>query len=149
MLENSMDIQRLARIAVIASVFIASTSWAQGPGADSGSLSSQYAGWAGGKVNADSLVDGLMSGRTITLVTTEGGRNVSLAGFTPAGAMSAREVKSALNAARQSLSRLGISRPTAEQIQAALIGGDILLRDGSTRQITGVVAQRTAPVAAR
>jgi hypothetical protein len=91
----------------------------------------------------------LLGGKTVTLVTTDPARNVSLAGFTPAAPMSAREVRLALDAARQSLSRLGISYPSAEQMQAALIGGDLILRDGSSRQVAGVVAPRTGPVAVR
>jgi hypothetical protein len=51
-------------------------------------------------------------------------------------------VSSALSGAQRSLQRMGITRPSAEQIQAALIGGEVLLPDGATTQLRGAVAAR-------
>jgi hypothetical protein len=112
------------------------------PGEDSARLSGQYAAWAGGKSNADALIGGLRTGGAITLVTTAPDGSVSLAGFTPAAPMTPGEIRSALASAQQTLSRMGIARPTAEQIQAALIGGDIAVPGGATRQVAGVVRAR-------
>ena len=39
---------------------------------------------------------------------------------------------------------MGISRPTAEQIQAALIGGEVTLPSGAAAQMRGAVAARGA-----
>jgi hypothetical protein len=121
--------------------------WAQD---DSASLASQYAAWAGGSSNAQALVGGLREGRSITLVTSGPGRSVSLAGFTPAAPMSPAQVRSALARAQSTLNALGISRPDADQIQTALIGGEIALPGGGSRQVAGVVGvQGTGPVASR
>ena len=103
------------------------------------SLSAQYAAWAGGKANADALVQGLRSGSSITISTMRTDGTTSLAGFTPRTPMSHGEVANALQRARASLSRLGIDKPSAEQIQAALIGGEVELRDGATTSVSGAV----------
>ena len=113
--------------------------------ADASRLSSQYSDWAGGKSNVDALVTGLRTGSAVTIVTTSPDRRVSIAGFTPNAPMSYSAVASALSNAQRSLSRLGITRPTAEQIQAALIGGEVLLRSGSSAVLHGSVAARGAP----
>jgi hypothetical protein len=133
-----MNLQRMLRAAVLASLVAAPVALAQ-PSTEFARLSTQYAAWAGGRANAESLVRGLSSGGSVTLVTSVGA-DVSLAGFRPASPLSYGEVSSALSNARQSLSRLGIAQPTAEQIQAALIGGDIERADGSTRRLSGVGA---------
>jgi len=114
-----------------------------------GSLSSQYAQWAGGKANADALVQGLRSGAPITISTRRADGGTSLAGFTPRAAMSDAEVSAALQRARASLSRLGIDKPTAEQIQAALIGGEVELRDGASTMVNGAVGVAGPPPANR
>ena len=104
----------------------------------SSTLSAQYASWAGGKANAEALVQGLRTGSSITLSTVRPDGTTSIAGFTPR-ALSHGEVANALERARDSLARLGIQKPTAEQIQAALIGGEVELRDGATTMVKGVV----------
>jgi hypothetical protein len=117
---------------------------------DATRLSSQYSVWAGGKSNADSLVAGLRNGAPITLVTNSADRSVSIAGFTPTTPMSYGAVSSALLSAQRSLARIGISQPSAEQIQAALIGGEIMTPKGSTILVKGSVAPRGgAPLASR
>jgi len=137
-----MNVQRLFRVLVLASICTASAAWADVPGGDFARLSSQYAAWAGGKSNADAIVGGLRNGSSITLVTSGSGRNVSLAGFTPAGPMTYGEIHAALSNAQRSLSRMGITQPSAEQIQAALIGGEITTRDGAARSVAGVIPAR-------
>jgi hypothetical protein len=114
-------------------------------------LTSQYSEWAGGKSNADALIAGLRNGSPITIVTNGSDRSVSIAGFTPAASMSYGSVSSALSGAQRSLARIGINKPTAEQIQAALIGGEIALSNGSTTMVRGSVAagSRSGPVATR
>jgi hypothetical protein len=113
---------------------------------DQASLSSRYSGWAGGKANSDALVSGLIRGTSIALVTRGPDRTVSLAGFTAAGPMSYSEAENALAGARRRLDRLGISQPSAEQIQAALIGGDITTPAGATVMLEGrVTANGTGP----
>ena len=118
--------------------------------ADNGTLVSRYSTWAGSKSNAEALVQGLRSGSSITISTTRRDGTTSLAGFTPRAPMSDAQVSAALQRARASLSRLGIDRPSAEQIQAALIGGEVELRDGATRALDGAVGVAgTAPARSR
>ncbi len=134
-----MDPKRLLRAALAAAIFVAPAAWAQ-PSGDYALLSSQYAEWAGGRSNAGTLIEGLRDGSSVTLVTTGPGRTVSMAGFKAPARMSFGEVRSALGAARQTLARLGIAHPTAEQIQTALIGGDI-----GTKSVAGVIGTQGLP----
>ena len=145
-----MKTERFARAALCAALLAASTAWAQPSDGDLARLSSQYTSWAGSKANADAIVGGLARGSSITLVTSGPDGRASLAGFTPAGPMSSEGVRSALASAQQTLARVGITRPTAEQIQAALIGGDVVVPGGATRQVAGSIGVRgVAPVALR
>jgi hypothetical protein len=140
----------LAASLAIAANAIAANPKSSAPAGDATRLTAQYSEWAGGKSNADSLVAGLRNGAPITLVTNASDRTVSIAGFTPAAPMSYANVGSALSGAQRSLSRIGINKPNAEQIQAALIGGEILTSNGSTIAMKGSVAPRGAtPVASR
>jgi len=119
---------------------------------ESSSITSHYADWAGGRDNAEALVTGLRTGTPITIVTRGSNRAVSLAGFTPAASMSYRQVDRALGAAQRSLAHVGITQPTAEQIQAALIGGEVVASNGRPISVQGSVAARggsTSRVASR
>ena len=131
--------------------FAASAMAASAPQTDGSRLAGQYAQWAGGQSNADALVAGLRTGTPVTLVTNGADRSVSIAGFTPNGPMSYGAVNNALSNAQRSLSRLGIRQPSAEQIQAALIGGEIATANGAVVPVKGSVAARggTGPVASR
>jgi len=106
---------------------------------NSRSLASQYASWAGSKTNADALVNGLQNGTTVMLTTQSSNNTRSLAGFTPPAPMSAEDVAGALARAKSTLASMGIRQPAADQIQAALIGGEVTLPDGRTRPIAGSV----------
>src|SRR5689334_8521300 len=112
---------------------------------DEARLASQYAGWAGGKSNADSLVNGLRTGNSITLVTPGPGNTRSMAGFTAQTTMTTAEIGAALASAKSTLSRMGIRQPTAEQIQAALIGGENTPAKGKPQLVQGSVALRAEP----
>jgi hypothetical protein len=109
------------------------------PDASQARIATDYSAWAGGRDNAEALVSGLHRGTSISLTTRSGGTDVSLAGFTPNGPMSYPDVNAALARARADLMRLGVRQPSAEQIQAALIGGDVRLSNGRTRALRGTV----------
>ncbi|HXF77433.1 MAG TPA: hypothetical protein VN598_01105 [Usitatibacter sp.] len=109
-------------------------------------IANQYSQWAGGHSNAEALVAGLRNGAPVTIVTNSADRSVSIAGFTPASSMGYGSVASALAEAQHSLERLGIRKPNAEQIQAALIGGEISTANGGVTVVKGsVVARGPAP----
>ena len=117
--------------------------------ADSRNLSSQYSSWAGGKSNADALVNGLQSGKTVMLVTQNSNNTRSLAGFTPPAPMSEEQVGAALAKAKSTLSSVGIKQPSADQMQAALVGGEVTLANGKTRMVQGSVGAAPDTVATR
>lgn len=131
--------------------FAAGAMAATAPQANASRLAAQYSSWAGGQSNADALVAGLRNGAPVTLVTNGADRSVSIAGFSPTGPMSYGAVGNALANAQKSLSRLGINRPNAEQIQAALIGGEVLTANGEIVAVRGSVSARggSGPVASR
>jgi hypothetical protein len=112
------------------------------PQTDASRLASQYSSWAGGQSNADALVAGLRNGTPVTLVTNAADRSVSIAGFTPSGPMSYSAAGNALSNAQRNLSKLGIQHPTAEQMQAALIGGEVMTASGKPVAVRGTVAAR-------
>src|SRR3954454_13687297 len=120
-----MDYRMLAASLAASLAAASSAMAATAPSGDSTRIISQYSSWAGSRANSEALVNGLRHGTTITLVTTSPDHTVSLAGFTPAGALAEDEISHAPIGAQRALSRMGIVHPTAEQIQAALIGGDI------------------------
>ena len=139
-------------VASLAAAFVlaGNATAASAPASDATRLSSQYSEWAGGRSNSDSLVAGLRNGAPVTLVTNGRNRTVSIAGFTPSGTMSYGSVSSALSNAQRSLARIGIDKPSAEQIQAALIGGEVTAKSGATTRVKGSVAARgPTPVASR
>src|SRR5258706_8575654 len=132
--------------AAMAAVLVAGATSAFALGAsttESAKLSASYSAWAGGKSNSDSLVAGLRNSSTINLKTTAANGTVSTATFTPTTkAMGYGNVKHSLTLAQRSLANLGITNPTAAQMQAALMGGQVTLADGTTKTLTGVVALR-------
>jgi hypothetical protein len=146
-----MDYRKLAASLAASLAAASSAMAATAPTADASRIISQYSSWAGSRANSEALVNGLRHGTTITLVTTSPDHSVSLAGFTPAGPMAEDEITRALGAAQRTLGRLGVVHPTAEQIQAALIGGDISVAGGRTQSLPALVAVRggSARVASR
>lgn len=116
---------------------------------DARKLSTQYSTWAGGKSNADALVTGMQNGTTVMLVTQGPDNTRSLAGFTPPAEMSTEEIASALARAKSTLAGMGVRQPSAGQIQAALIGGDVALASGGTKAVQGSVGLSSETVAVR
>jgi hypothetical protein len=145
-----MTPSRVIAASFAASLAFAANAIAATPANDATRLASQYSEWAGGRSNADSLVAGLRNGAPIALVTNGPNRAVSIAGFTPTSSMNYSSVGGALANAQRSLARVGITKPSAEQIQAALIGGEVTASNGKTTLVKGSVAPRgTTPVASR
>ena len=141
-----MNRTRALAASLAASIALAAGAMAAtAPQTDSSRLASHYSEWAGGQSNADALVAGLRNGAPVTLVTNGADRSVSIAGFTPASAMSYTAIGNALSNAQRSLARVGIARPNAEQIQAALIGGEVMGSNGSLVALRGSIAARGGP----
>src|SRR5207237_635690 len=89
--------------------------------------------FAGGDVNFANLVNGLALGLPVTLTTPVGIGVTQVVNFTPLGTMSALQIAQTLETARQSLISRGIATPTAQQIGATLIGGQLPTALGTVR----------------
>ncbi|EIL99867.1 hypothetical protein LRK24_02820 [Rhodanobacter denitrificans] len=112
-------------------------------------LSTEFAGFAGSDANAQALVSGLRDGSAVTLddVTknADGTTTTTSTTFTPAtGQMGYGNVKIALSLAEASLAKAGITDPTAAEMQAALNGGTLVLADGTSIKLDGILAARAA-----
>ena len=112
-------------------------------------LSTEFTDFAGSDTNAQALVTGLRDGTAITLddVTTNADGTTTTTGttFTPAtGKMGYGNVKIALSLAEASLAQAGIPDPTAAELEAALNGGTLVLADGTSIDLNGVLAARAA-----
>jgi len=100
-------------------------------------LVTKYSDFAGSDSNAQSLVDGLRSGKSITLSSSGGSTT-----FTPpTKPMGYGNVNIALALAEASLSQQGITDPTPQQLQAALMGGTVTTSSGTTK-LDGILQSR-------
>lgn len=108
-----------------------------------GKISSDFTTFAGSSSNSDALVTGLRNGTPITLTSTDAKGVTTSTTFTPAtGKMGYGNVYTSLALAKQQLAGMGITEPTAQQIQAALNGGTITTPSGQTTTMTGVLQMR-------
>lgn len=109
----------------------------------SGRISSDFGGFAGSTSNSDALVGGLRNGTAITLSSTDlKGVTTSTTFTPPTGKMGYGNVYISLALAKQQLAGLGITDPTAQQVQAALVGGTVTGPNGQATTLTGVLTLR-------
>jgi hypothetical protein len=119
-------------------------------------IASNFATLAGSPENALALVNALRNGTDVVLTTTvpppEGSTEpptTTTTTFTPpTGKMGWGNVKHSLALAQDALARAGVTNPTAEQLQTALMGGDIVVTnaDGTTTTSTvkGILTMRAS-----
>ncbi|MBI4205570.1 MAG: hypothetical protein HY527_11140 [Betaproteobacteria bacterium] len=89
--------------------------------------------------NATSLQQGLRNGTTVTL--TGSGQSAT---FTPpTGHMGNGEVERAMTLASRDLAQAGITNPTPEQLEAAMMGGTVTNAQGQTSTLDGVLVLRS------
>lgn len=107
-------------------------------------LSTEFAGFAGSDANSQALVTGLRDGTAITLDDeAESADGTTATTFMPAtGKMGYGNVKIALSLAEATLAKDGITDPTGAEMAAVLNGGTLVLADGSSIDLKGVLAQR-------
>jgi hypothetical protein len=119
----------------------------QGGGNVTSKMSAQYSTFAGSQANADSLVNGLRNGRQVTLTSTDAKGATTSTSFTPpTGKMGYGNVSISLAMAKQDLANAGITQPTPQQLQTALMGGTITTQSpGGTTSTTfrGVLQMRS------
>lgn len=137
--------------AFAATAFAASGGTTTTTNTESTRLASTYTTFAGSNTNADALVQGLRNGTSITLETATTVKNANgttatttaPTTFQPATRkLGYGNVNIALALAEAQLTKLGITDPTAAEIEAALNGGTVTLADGSTQTLQGVLALR-------
>ena len=130
---------------LLAAIVAFSASWIAGAQNPS-TISSNFSTFAGSTENSDNLVTGLRSGGLITLSSTDAAGVTTLTTFdTPTGKMGYGNVNKSLLLARQQLADVGITQPTAEQIQASLVGGPVTVpgpNGPTTTQLQGVLDLR-------
>jgi hypothetical protein len=112
-------------------------------------LSTEFTSFAGSDTNSQALVTGLRDGTAITLddVTKnpDGTTTTTATTFQPAtGKMGYGNVKIALSLAEAILAKDGITDPTAAEMAAALNGGTLVMANGTSIDLKGVLAQRAA-----
>lgn len=118
-----------------------------------GKIASNFGDLAGSDKNALTLVNALRNGTNATLTyttpATKPGGTPTTTTTTydpPTGKMGWGNVKISLALAQDSLARAGITNPTAEQLQAALNGGSVTVKnaDGTTTttKLGGVLQMR-------
>ena len=104
-------------------------------------LVDKFARFAGSRSNAESLVNGLRNDQEVKLTSTSQGS----ATFTPkTDKMGFGNVNIALTLAKATLAEQGITRPTPQQIEAALNGGTVTNRAGKEVKLTGILTQRAS-----
>ncbi len=95
-----------------------------------------------GEENSQALASGLRSGKEITLTSQATDGSISTTTFTPpTGKMGNGEAYISMALAKQQLTAAGITNPTAQQTQAAMMGGT-LTSDG--QQTQGVLQMRAS-----
>ena len=116
-------------------------------------IASSFTNLAGSLDNALALANALRNGTAVDLTTTSGtgsDATTTTTTFTPpTGPMGWGNVKIALALAQDALLKLGITKPTAAQLQAALLGGDVTVTTGTgdsatttTTTLKGVLQMR-------
>ena len=104
-------------------------------------LVDKFTRFAGSKTNAESLVNGLRNDQEVKLTSSTQGS----ATFTPkTDKMGFGNVNIALTLAKATLAEQGITRPTPQQIEAALNGGTVTNRAGKEVKLTGILTQRAS-----
>lgn len=104
-------------------------------------LVDKFTRFAGSEANAESLVNGLRNDQEVKLTSSSQGS----ATFTPkTGKMGFGNVNIALTLAKATLAEQGITRPTPQQIEAALNGGTVTNRAGKEVKLTGILTQRAS-----
>jgi hypothetical protein len=134
-----------SRAAVVAALLFALPLVAPAHERDAGQaddrLVDKFTRFAGSKTNAESLVNGLRNDQEVKLTSTSQGS----ATFTPkTDKMGFGNVNIALTLAKATLAEQGITRPTPQQIEAALNGGTVTNRAGKEVKLTGILTQRAS-----
>jgi hypothetical protein len=107
-----------------------------------GKLGTRYEPFVG--PDSQAVVAGLRDGAAITLPATDPANTTGVVVIqSPTGPMGYGNVDKSLALAQTRLAQHGIYQPTAEQLQAALTGGDVLTPTGAVVHLDGVLTLRS------
>lgn len=115
----------------------------QGETRVSNGIAGDFTAFAGSPENADSLVQGLRSGASISLTDPAAlpGTPSGLSFTSPTRPMGYGNIFISLSLAQKQLAALGITNPTPAQLQAALTGGTVLTATGPVT-LKGILQMR-------
>ena len=104
-------------------------------------IASEFSIFAGSQDNARSLVTGLRQGSEVTL-TNDGPAGGGATFTPPTRPMGDGNVRISMALAQEQLIRAGVTQPTAEQLNASLVGGTVTSDSGRTTELQGVLQMR-------
>jgi len=113
-------------------------------------IAANYASLAGSRDNAIALVEALRYGAPVKLAQPEPTATKRVPAMIvlepPTGEMQWTDVDRALAMAQDALARAHIAHPTAEQLEAALLGGDVANDHGETLAFAGILTLHASGV---
>jgi hypothetical protein len=113
-------------------------------------MAAHFESLAGSQDNALALVEGLHHGVSVKLIasvaSSERALPVMIMIDPPTGEMDWGDVERALAMAQAALQRASITRPTAEQLEAALLGGVVVNAQGESLAFAGILSLHAAGV---
>lgn len=149
-METGKRLTLAALLAVLGSAGLATAQTAGTASTASGKLADRFSDLAGSRENAAALVNGLRTGGSITLsspptIIAPGAPPAPIIVATtftpPTRPMGYGNVRIALSLARAELASQGISNPTPQQLQGALVGSSTLV-NGTSTQSPGILQMR-------
>jgi hypothetical protein len=113
-------------------------------GGQAARIAARFTLLAGSEENALALVEALREGAPVQLVAPDSQAHVPAVTQIdpPTGRMEWENVRIALALAQDALIRAGIARPCGDDLQAALLGGEVRKPDGSFHEMAGVLRMR-------
>lgn len=107
-------------------------------------IETTYSELAGSSTNLQNLTQGLRSSSPITLTTVSPTGEVNVTTFSPpTKPMGYGNISRTLDFASKELAAAGIVNPTADQLQAALMGGSVINSQGQVVNMQGVLQLRS------
>jgi hypothetical protein len=109
-------------------------------------IAAGFAAFAGSDENAVALVESLRNGVAVELYYPVAGTDPEPKVLTlapPTGPMEWHDVRMSLMLARDALTGFGVLRPSGEQVQAALLGGEVAVPGIRVVAFKGVLRMRT------
>lgn len=135
---------------LVAAVLVSVATQAAAQGERAVHIAANYSALAGSRDNALALVEALRYGAPVKLAQPEPVVAKRVPAMVvlepPTGEMEWGDVERALAMAQDGLSRARIARPSAEQLEAALLGGDVTNDHGESLAFAGILTLHASGV---